>query len=339
MATSHSTACSSACPDDGSASAPGSGSALPSRSRYASSWVFASAIWSFTTASRLASRRTCVSAARAAAGSMSSARCCRRFFSVAPSTRRMRCLSRILSYDVTRTPRAAAGFGTRFHRATAMGRRSPENTSARPSSGRPDAITPVTVVPIIKVQQADMSARATSTSTSTWVTRSASYPPTSVGPQRPNRPVAWKAFSASGHRVRRRSDSAAVRSRIGAIRATLARIWSRLGGLSCMPRRGPRAYAYPGGIREPPISFASNHRDRLPGQGHPRPADRLGVLEDSRLDDLVFSGCRHPRSPSTPALPPSLVFGRPQAVARDVALVEAHYLGLHEFDESRLVRR
>ena len=33
---------------------------------------------------------------------------------------------------------------------------------------------------------------------------------------------------------------------------------------------------------------------------------------------------RSPRSPSTPALPPRLVFGRPQAVARDVAFVEAH---------------
>ena len=33
-------------------------------------------------------------------------------------------------------------------------------------------------------------------------------------------------------------------------------------------------------------------------------------------------------SPSTPALPPRLVFGRTQAVARDVAFVEAHHLGL-----------
>jgi hypothetical protein len=50
----------------------------------------------------------------------------------------------------------------------------------------------------------------------------------------------------------------------------------------------------------------------------------LGVLDNPRLDGLVFSACRHPQSPSMPALPPSLVFSRPKPVARDVPFMEAH---------------
>ena len=73
--------------------------------------------------------------------------------------------------------------------------------------------------------------------------------------------------------------------------------------------------------------------------GHERPTTGRGILEDPGPDGCVFSEFRHVQFPSMPAMPPGLVLGRPQTVARDIAFMEAHYLRFDDFDETRLVLR
>lgn len=100
-----------------------------------------------------------------------------------------------------------------------------------------------------RVQQADVSALATATSTSTWVIRSASnHRPRQVPTGRMDRPRAE-------HRVRSRSDSAAMRSRIGAILATLASSSLRLIEAASVLATVVESQ-YPGGASNPPTSCA-----------------------------------------------------------------------------------
>lgn len=69
------------------------------------------------------------------------------------------------------------------------------------------------------------------------------------------------------------------------------------------------------------------------------PEARHGRHRSSRRGELEDSRVTAPRSLSTPGSLPCVILGWSQTVACAIAFMEAHQLGLHDFDKSRLIRK